>query len=213
MRIHTSSKWVRNIQWAGIFMVGLFCVTLLWPQVPSRAQNERVITMYYDGIEQTIVTDASTIGEALERAKINLADRDSVEPALDTKLVAPGYSVNVYRARPVTVVDGFQRQPVMTSHTSAREIAEAAGLALYDEDKYTLERIDDFIEEGSVGLKMTIDRATLMRLVLYGNVSEIRTQANTIGELMAEKKIVLQAEDGTNLDPNTPISNGLALEV
>jgi uncharacterized protein YabE (DUF348 family) len=202
---------MRRIKWAGVFIVGLFVVSLA--PTPSRAENERVVTVYHDGIEQTIVTDATTVGEALERAKITLREKDTVEPAANTELVAPGYSVNVYRARPVTVVDGVQRYTVMTSHTSAGKIAAAAGLSLFDEDIYTLDRIDAFVSEGGVGLKMTIDRATLMRLVLYGTVAEIRTQATTIGELMAEKNIVLASEDGANLNPNTPISEGLSLEV
>lgn len=208
---HVSNKWVRKLQWAGVFIVSLFFVSLIGN--PIRAENERVVTVYHDGVEQTIVTDAATVGEALERAQVTLNKNDTVEPAADTKLVAPGYNLNVYRARPVTVVDGVQRYTVMTSHTSAGKIAAAAGLNLYDEDGYTLDRIDDFVSEGGMGLKMNIDRATLMRLVLYGTVTEIRTQANTIGELMAEKKIVLSGEDGANLDPNTPITNGTSFEV
>jgi uncharacterized protein YabE (DUF348 family) len=203
--------WMRRFTWAGIFIVSLFVVSL--SGTPSRAENERVITVFHDGIEQTIVTDAQTVGEALARAKVTLNQNDTVEPARDTKLEAPAYSVNVYRARPVTVVDGAQRSVVMTSHTSAGKIAAAAGLPLYNEDEYQLDRIDDFVSEGSVGLKMTIDRATLMRLVLYGTPTEIRTQAETIGELMEEKKIVLSGEDGSNLDANTPITSGMSFEV
>lgn len=211
MTKHARHIWVRRLKWAGLFIVSLFIVSL--SGTPSRAENERVITVFHDGIEQTIVTDAQTVGEALERAKVTLNKDDAVEPARDTTLEAPAYSVNVYRARPVTVVDGAQRSVVMTSHTSAGKIAAAAGLTLYNEDEYTLDRIDDFVSEGSVGLKMTIDRATLMRLVLYGTPTEIRTQATTVGELMAEKKIHLAAEDGTNLSPDTPITGGLSLEV
>jgi uncharacterized protein YabE (DUF348 family) len=211
MTTHARHNWVRRLKWAGLFIVSLFIVSL--SGTPSRAENERVITVFHDGIEQTIVTDAQTVGEALERAKVTLNESDTVEPARATKLEAPAYSVNVYRARPVTVVDGPQRSVVMTSHTSAGKIAEAAGVTLYNEDEYTLDRIDDFVTEGSVGLKMTIDRATLMRLVLYGTPTEIRTQATTVGELMAEKKIHLAGEDGTNLSPETPITSGLSLEV
>jgi len=211
MTTHARHNWVRRLKWAGLFIVSLFIVSL--SGTPSRAENERVITVFHDGIEQTIVTDAQTVGEALERAKVTLNESDTVEPARNTKLEAPAYSVNVYRARPVTVVDGAQRYVVMTSHTSAGKIAEAAGITLYNEDEYTLDRIDDFVTEGNVGLKMTIDRATLMRLVLYGTPTEIRTQATTVGELMAEKKISLASEDGTNLSPDTPIISGLSLEV
>ena len=206
--------WVRKTTWAGIFAAGVFVVSLAGvPTTPTHAENERVVTVYHDGIEQTIVTDAQTVGEALDRAKVTLNPHDSVEPARDTQLVAPGYSVNVYRARPVTVVDGFQRSTIMTSHTSAREIAEAAGLTLYDEDNYTIDRIDEFVGEGGVGLKLTIDRATLLRLVLYGKTAEIRTQATTVGELMAERNIILAPEDGANLPATTPVTAGLSLEV
>ncbi len=179
----------------------------------TRAENARIITVYHDGIEQTIVTDATTVGEALERAGVSLHKNDTVEPAATMPLIARGYSVNVYRARPVTVVDGTRRFTVLTAHTSAREIAEAAGASLYDEDLYSLERIDEFVGEGGVGLKLTINRATVMRLVLYGKPAEIRTQAKTVGELMAEKHIILQAEDGTNLSPETPITAATTLEV
>lgn len=208
------SSWVRRIKWAGLFIAALLFVAFaVTPSQPTRAENERVVTVYHDGIEQTIVTDAKTVGEALERAHVTLAANDTVEPAAGTNLVAPAYSVNVYRARPVTVVDGARRYTIMTSHTSAREIAQAAGITLYDEDTYTVTRIDDFVGEGGVGLKMAIQRATPMRLVMYGKVAEIRTQAKTVGELMADKKIVLVDGDGTNLPVGTPITDGLSLEV
>lgn len=194
-------------------MSALLLVALVGHPQLTRAENERVITVYHDGVEQTVVTDAKTVAEALTRAHVTLNKNDTVEPALDTVLVSPGYSVNVYRARPVTVVDGTQRLTIMTSHTSAREIAQAAGVTLYDEDVYTVTRIDDFVAEGGVGLKMTIDRATPLRLVLYGKEVDIRTQATTVGELMQEKKIILQDGDGTNLPPSTPISAGMTLQV
>lgn len=214
MTHHNKRKWLGSLWRASIFVAGLLVVSFLGtPTQSSHAENERIITVYHDGIEKTIVTDAKTVGEALERADVALHKNDSVEPSVDMPLVARGYSINVYRARPVTVVDGNRRLTVLTAHTSAREIAEAAGAALYDEDYHSLDRIDDFVEEGGAGLKLTIKRATVMRLVLYGKPAEIRTQAKTIGELMQEKHIVLQSEDGANLSTDVPITSSTIFEV
>ncbi len=214
MTYHKHRTWLGRFLRVAIFLTALFVVSLIGTPAPvTRAENERIITVYHDGIEQTIVTDAATVGDALERAGVTLHKNDTVEPAADMPLVARGYSVNVYRARPVTVVDGTRRFTVMTAHTSAREIADTAGAALYNEDHHDLERIDEFVGEGGVGLKLTIKRATVLRLVLYGKPAEIRTQAKTVGELMTEKHIVLQAEDGTNLPASTPIAAGLIVEV
>lgn len=194
-------------------MAAVFFVLLVATPHAIRAENERVVTVYHDGIEQTVVTDAKTVAEALQRAHVSLNHYDTVEPAASTQLVAPAYSVNVYRARPVTVVDGYQRSTIMTSHTSAREIAKEAGLTLYDEDIATLSRIDDFVDEGGVGLKLSIQRATPITLVLYGKEAQIRTQAKTVGDLIKNKNIVLSAQDGTNVPLATAISADMRLEV
>lgn len=212
LSVITRLNWVQKITIASLCVAGLL---LIWMVMPKglRADNERVVTVYYDGIEQTVVTDAKTVKEVLERAKVTLNEYDTVEPAANTELTSPAYNVNVYRARPVTVVDGPQRHTVMTSHTSAREIVSAAGLELYAEDITELSRINDIVREGGVGLKLTIDRATPVSLVLYGKKAGIRTQAATVEDLLKEKNVTLAEADGTNLPPQTPITPGLSIEV
>jgi uncharacterized protein YabE (DUF348 family) len=195
---------------------GLALVCLLWlafnSPAPTHAENERVITIYHDSVEQTVVTDATTVAEALKRGGINLGDHDAVEPERETTLTAPTYNINIYRARPVTVIDGSARYEVMSAHTSARQIAIDAGLKMRTEDIYELTRIDDFLSEG-IGLKLTIHRATSVNLVLYGKQENIYTQAKTVGELIKEKGIVLGKDDGSNLEPSTLITAGLKLEI
>ncbi|MGH7196719.1 MAG: ubiquitin-like domain-containing protein [Candidatus Saccharimonadales bacterium] len=177
------------------------------------AENERVITIYHDGIEQTFVTDATTVAEVLERTQIPLSEHDAVEPARGTQLVAPSYNINIYRARPVNIVDGAQRYQVMTPHTSGRTIAEGAGLKVYPEDEFHLERINNFVREGGVGLKLTIDRATPFTFVLYGKVVQARTQATTVGELLKEKGVNLQADDRVTPAADSPTTEGMTVVV
>ena len=204
-----------RMRWVAIGGLALVC--LLWfsfaHPAPTHAENDRVITIYHDGIEQTVVTDASTIADALKRGGVNLGKYDAVEPSRDTQLVAPSYDVNVYRARPVTVVDGNNRHEIMSPHTSARQIAADAGVKLYDEDTYDLTRIDDFVTDGGVGLKMTIHRALPVTLNLYSKMLSVRTQSKTVGDLLHEKGIVLDVRDGTNPSASSPIAAGMTVQV
>ena len=74
---------------------------------PSRSDGQRLMSVYDKGVEKTIITRAKTVREALKAARIEVDERrDVVEPALNEQLVASSYNVNIFRARPVTVVDG-----------------------------------------------------------------------------------------------------------
>jgi uncharacterized protein YabE (DUF348 family) len=179
----------------------------------AHAENGRIITIYHDGEQQVIATDAATVGEALDRAGIKVEDKDAVEPAQNTKLIAQSYDVNVYRARPVTVVDGTQRYRIMSPYQSAKKIAESAGLQVYDEDLLTISRIDDFVAEGGAGLMLTINRSTPIHVMLYGKLVDIRTQAKTVGELLKEKGVNLGAQDGVSPAQSTAITSGMTVDV
>ncbi|HSE61878.1 MAG TPA: G5 domain-containing protein, partial [Candidatus Saccharimonadales bacterium] len=76
-----------------------------------------------------------------------------------------------------------------------------------------LTRIDDFVTDGGVGLKLTIQRATPIKFDLYGKVVEARTQSKTVEGLLKEKGVVLGAQDGVNVPLQTPISANMAVQV
>ena len=193
-------------------LVALYAISPL-SRTEVHAENGRIVTIYHDGQQQVIATDAATVGEALERAGVNLEQFDAVEPGKDTKLVAQTYDLNVYRARPVTVVDGSQRYRIMSPHTSAKKIAETAGLQVYDEDTLSITRIDDFVAQGGAGLMLTIDRSVPIHMMLYGKMVDIRTQATTVGELLKEKGVNLAAQDGVSPAADVAITDGLVVDV
>lgn len=176
--------------------------------------EQHMITIYDEGVEQTIITRADTVRDALKQAEVTVANVDMVEPRLDQKLVAEHYNVNIYRARPVIVEDGQTRLRTVTAAQSPSKIAEAADVTLYPEDTTTLKRVDDVIGEGGAGLKLSIDRATPFSFVLYGKrLDETRTQATTVGEMLKEKKVKLGPKDGTSLPLSTSIVAGMTVEV
>lgn len=175
---------------------------------------QRMVTIYDRGIEQTIITRAGTVREALAQAKVSIDSVDLVEPKLDTELVADQYSVNVYRARPVVVEDGQTRIRTITAAQSPAKIAKAADITLYAEDDTELGRVDDVVADGGAGLKLTIDRATPFTFVLYGKrLESTRTQATTVADMLKEKNVTLGPKDGISTSLDTGIVAGMTVEV
>lgn len=193
----------------------LFMIAFVWvlmPRAEASNQNGRLLTIHDRGQQTSYVTEAETIGEALANAGIAIDERDAVEPSTDQKLLAKEYQVNIYRARPVTVIDGPTRQRVVTPYQSADRIVADAGIALYPEDTTSLAQASDLIVDGA-GLKLTIDRATPLTLTLFGTTTAIRTQGETVGEMLKEKGVTLGEHDRSSLALDTPISSDMSVTV
>ena len=85
------------------------------------ARNGRLITFHDRGNERVILTHARSVRDAVKDAAMTVAPEDIVEPRLDTQLVATSYEVNIYRARPVIVIDGVIKQKIMESEDQEHE--------------------------------------------------------------------------------------------
>lgn len=178
------------------------------------ANNEQhMVTIYDGGTEQTIITRASTVREALRQAQVVVDSVDMVEPALDEQLVAANYNVNVYRARPVIVEDGSTRIRTITAAQSPSKIAQAANITLYPEDNTEVKRVDDVVADGGAGLKLQIDRATPFTFVLYGKQLDARAQATTVGAMLKEKNVTLGKDDQASVPLSTPLVAGMMVQV
>lgn len=186
----------------------------LFPSQTADAQSEggRLITLHDRGIETAFITNGATLREALSQQGVQLDAKDAVEPSLDEKLVAPDYQVNIYRARPVMVVDGATRQKIVTPYQTGERIAQDAGISLYPEDVTHLTRSNDIVGDGA-GLQLQIDRAVPLELDLYGAITSVRTQGTTVGEMLHEKHITIGARDGVSLSLDTPITEGMRVRV
>ena len=174
-------------------------------------QSGRLITIHDRGTEKVVLSEASTIGDVLKEAGIVVDSKDAVEPAVDVKMVASDYQVNIYRARPVIIVDGNVRQKIITPYQTADQITKSIGITLYDEDKTTISRVDN-LSDGA-GLQLTIDRAMPFTFTLYGKTATVRTQGSTLGEMLAEKGIMLGKDDRMTPSTDTKITDGLNVKV
>ncbi len=194
---------------------GLFFVNRALAETakPVAKAGERLVTIYDRGTERTIVTKARTVREALKLAKLSIDERqDVVEPGLDSEMVAERYNVNIFRARPVTIVDGGKRLRVTTAQQTPILIAKAAGLEIFNEDKTTVAKADNVAVDGA-DMVMRVERALAVNFILYGKTSTIRTHAKTVGELLKDKHITLKKDDTLSVDLSSKIVPGMKIEL
>ena len=210
------SKKITFVSGAILVLVGgLFFVNqaLADATKPAAKAGEKLVTIYDRGAEKTIVTKARTIREALKLSKFSIDERqDVVEPSLDSEMVAEKYNINIFRARPITIVDGNKRLKVTTAEQTPALIAKAAGIEVFEEDKTTLSNSDNMAVDGA-NMVMKIDRASMVNFVLYGKESVIRTHAKTVGELLKEKNISPKKDDTLSVGRSAKIIPGMKIEL
>lgn len=175
------------------------------------SKSGRLITIHDRGAEKVILTKAATIGDALKEAGISLDTQDAVEPAASEKLVASDYQVNIYRARPIIIVDGNVREKIITAYQTPEQIVSSVGIKLYPEDKASIDRIDDLTQ--GAGLQLTITRATAFEFTLYGKTTTVRTQAKTVAEMLSEKGLKITKDDRVEPSASTKITDGLTVKL
>lgn len=189
-----------------LFFVSLISFVVLNGQTIG-ASDSRVVHLYVDGQSRIIPTRAQTVQQVLEKAGIELHEGDVTEPATDSLIVNQDFNINVYRAKPVTIVDnkGQKVTKKLVSSTPS-DTAKRAGVMVYPEDKVTVAAPDEALKDGVLGDQIVIDRATPTNINLYGNSITARTHAKTVGELLTERGV--KPLDGDTVQParDTPIT-------
>ena len=143
------------IGFAMLIMLAMPMLSFAEGKSPSR----HLVRVYDRGGEKTIVTNALTVRQALQAAKIYIDEKmDTVEPNIDMELTGSKYQVNIFRARPITIVDGNKRLKITTAEQTPALIAKAAGMTLYREDKTQFTNSENLLVNGA-GLVMKIERA------------------------------------------------------
>lgn len=172
-----------------------------------RPSDSHVVFVFDSGKKQTIDTKAPTVGDLINRMNLHLIPQDVVEPSLDTPIVEDNFRVNIYHARPVTIIDGTTKTVTLTAQKSARVVAESAGLQVKPEDLATFTQGD--IRNNVIGEQVVISRATPIELNLYGTQVPSYTQARTVGQILTEKHIVLDNGESVNPDLKTSVTAGM----
>lgn len=194
-------------------LVGLAASGLFLRPEAQAATNANIVILSYDNTRRTIPTALPTVGALLNNLGIKLNQGDVVEPALSARIDQDEFRINIYRARPVEIVDGTHKIYTFSAAASPRAVAQAAGVTVYPEDDLTRGPVENFAEDDAIGDQIVIDRATPVNLMLYGHQAVVRTHATTVGDLVKQKDIVLQPGDTLTPAATTPIASGLTVTV
>lgn len=166
--------------------------------------NYHVVYLFDSGHKRTIDTKAQTVGELISKLNLHLIPQDVVEPTLNTPIVEDNFRVNIYHARPVTVVDGDHKVVTLTAQLSARVAAQTAGLVIRPEDIATFSTGD--IKDNVIGEQVVVRRATPVTINLYGTQVPTYTLATTVEGLLSEKHVKLDNGESVSPSPKTPIN-------
>jgi uncharacterized protein YabE (DUF348 family) len=201
------------VWWSGLVLLSILLFSLIGSRV--LANDGTVVNLYVEnGEARTITTQATTVGELLKRAGVEVDENDLVEPSLETSFDSAIFNINVYRGKPYLIIDGEKSVSVKSAYQSPKLIVEkSAGLKTYQEDAYSIELIRDFIENDGIGYQITIDRAVPIMLEVDGASLNMRTQQETVGALLEEKGIKLSSEDKLNIDKTENLTPGMKIVV
>lgn len=192
----------------------LICAPLVQAKSSNISSQSHIVTFYDNDTEKTIITNQSTVKEALDDADIAVDDDDIISPNLDSQLKDSSTIVTIKRARPVTLVDDDgKRTRIMTAETDPAKIASQAGMALKSRDTTAVKPITNFIAAGGIGEELQVTRAKTVNVRLYGQTMTLRTQQKTVRDMLKEAGVKLAASDTTSIDMDAPIAENMSMEV
>ncbi len=174
--------------------------------------DSHIIMLFVDGETRPVPSRAKTVQDFLSRADIQLHPNDRVEPEMDTLIDTDKFHVNIYRARPVTIIENGKKIFALSAGATPRSVVRQAGVKVYPEDKIESEMPTELLRDG-MGMKVTIDHATPVIINLYGSKLDIRTHTHSVGELLKEKKIKLKEGDSIKPKLDAPIEPGMQVFV
>ena len=180
----------------------------------ATAEDDQSFVTIYDGDEKTTIrSGTTTVRNLLERAGITFDEYDTIEPGLDDEIDSESFNINIYRSRDAVVIDNNVKKIIHTSSTEPEQVAEDAGLKLLDQDIIEVVSYNGLLESGMT-TAYQITRAKTVKFEFYGKDMVIRTQANTVGEFLAEQGITVDAkETWSSLKDDVELKDGISLAV
>jgi resuscitation-promoting factor RpfB len=180
---------------------------------PIHTSDYHIVYLFDNGGKrQTLDTKAKTVGDLVHNLPLHLIAQDVVEPSLDTPIVEDNFRVNVYRARPVTVIDNSgNKTVVVTAQKSARVVAQEASLKVYPEDYVNFAQ--GTLKENIIGEKVDVERAIPVYFNLYGTPFTLRTHSQTVGDMLKDRGVKVASGDQVQPAPSTPITPNMQIFV
>jgi len=156
--------------------------------------DDKIVIITHDGVVQKVPSTEPTVGALIKSLHIPLYQGDVVEPSLKTHIYQDDFRINIFRAQPVEIVENGQVNYTFSAAFSPRSIAQQQGYKLYPEDIVYKKPINNFLKSYAIADQVIIRPAKLVYLNFFGHQLTIRTQANTVSQLLADENIKLNSK-------------------
>lgn len=150
------------------------------------AKDAHIVNIYADGEKQTVSTRAKSVEDLFVRLEIPLLPEDIVEPSRETPIIEDDTQINVYRARPVSIIDGNRTITLFSAQQAPRLLASEAGLKLLPEDAAELQTATKDLLDNTSPEQVVVRRSLPIQITIYGVIRQYRTLAETVEDVLKE---------------------------
>ena len=179
-------------------------LTVLVAGATAWAVYDRTVTLEIDGVAQDVRILGTEVGDVLAAGGVEIGPRDLVSTSPEES-IADGGTVVVRYSRPLTVTDpnGEARTYWTTELTVAEALAE---IGIRTEGAWL--SVSRSAGIGREGLDLSLSLPKELVLVADGETRTITSSAPTVGELLTELGIVLDADDTVEPAADTVLTAG-----
>lgn len=154
------------------------------------------------------VSTPSTVEKILEEAEIAWKDGDEVSPALDTKITEAGEIVISRKNTVKLTADGETREVVMVGGTIS-DLLKQEGITLGEKQHVNYE-LDEYLKDG---MEVKISYSYSIEVACDGETYARETEAETVGDVLAELNITLGEEDRIAPAVTEAVTEGMKIVV
>ncbi|MGH3506934.1 MAG: transglycosylase family protein [Nocardioidaceae bacterium] len=172
---------------SALLTVGLVVGIASW----SGAQKKSV-TLSIDGKEQTVSTDGDTVEDVLEAEGIELTDRDSVAPSVDSE-ISDGTAIAVAFARELTLTVDGDEQTYWTTATTVNDALAQIGERFASAADFSTSR-SAFIGRDGLAVEVQTPKNIVLKLGSK-KAKRVTTTGLTVGEALVDLGVKVDRDD------------------
>jgi uncharacterized protein YabE (DUF348 family) len=169
---------------------------------------DKTVSVSVDGHVTRVHTFAGSVSSVLHRAGVQVGAHDSVSPALKEK-VHDGTTISIERGRQLDLTIDGQSRDVWVTATSVDDALQQAGLraqgAVMSADRSARVPLD--------GLAIDIELPHTITVVVDGSTRTLISTKTTVGALLAEAGITLNAADQISVPLDTRPADGMSIVI
>lgn len=171
------------------------------------------IILSENGNTNTFISYKMNLSEALKEKEVEIFDKDAVFPEKEMALKGGDLPVKIVRALPILLEDEGKRSIIFSGYEDAEIVLKQNKIEIFSEDKIESAVVNDFYNEKSVGQKITIKRAPVIKINVDGESKTVRSWAKNVSEVLREKGVLVGDKDKIEPEGGSEILKNMEITI